>query len=325
MQIILLSGGSGKRLWPLSNNDRPKQFLKVLPSPSGRCESMVQRVYRQLGESGIGGEVTIATGESQVPLIREQLGCEVDIVREPSRRDTFPAIALSCLYLRYEKNAADDEIVAVLPIDPYCELSYFYTIQKMEQLAKRDFAEIMLMGVTPDFPSEKFGYIVPDGKTLPAKVARFVEKPPREQAVMLTGGGALWNGGVFVFKLGYMLNIVRRNVAVSSFGEALSRYGEFTKTSFDYAVVEKAESVGVVQYNGYWEDLGTWGALVDLMENPAIGKATMGEGTSGTQIINELGIPVIALGVKDLVIVASREGILVTGKSESSHLKEYVE
>lgn len=100
MQLILLSGGSGKRLWPLSNDSYSKQFLRLLPAPDGTKESMLQRVVRQIRDSGVDAEVTIATGKSQVDAISRQLGDSVDVVPEPERRDTFPAIALACLYLQ---------------------------------------------------------------------------------------------------------------------------------------------------------------------------------------------------------------------------------
>lgn len=99
MKLVLLSGGSGKRLWPLSNDSRSKQFLKVLASPAGEPESMVQRVWRQLEENGMAGSSYLATGRSQVEMIQSQLGSGVPIIVEPERRDTFPAIALTAAYL----------------------------------------------------------------------------------------------------------------------------------------------------------------------------------------------------------------------------------
>ncbi|GHU74809.1 hypothetical protein AGMMS49992_17380 [Clostridia bacterium] len=328
MQIILLSGGSGKRLWPLSSNERPKQFIKILPAPDGSYESMVQRVYRQIREASIDDPITIATGASQVPLIREQLGLDVEVVQEPSRRDTFPAIALSCLYLFYEKGISRDEIIAVQPIDPYCELYYFLTIKQMEQAARRSSAEIVLMGIAPKEPSEKYGYIVPQHEVKSnssAPVDRFVEKPNKDVADGLIKEGALWNGGVFVFKLGYMLDLVQRSVKINSFQDALDKYDRFEKTSFDYAVVEKAARVQVVKYSGFWEDLGTWGALSERISSPTIGNVMIDEENENTQIINELEIPIVALGVKNLVVVASKDGILITSREGSSGLKTYID
>ena len=328
MMIVMLSGGSGKRLWPLSCENRPKQFLKILPAPSGQYESMVQRVYRQIREAGITDSITITTGISQVSLIREQLGMEVDIVQEPTRRDTYPAIALSCVYLAYEKYISLDEVIAVLPIDPYCETGYFEIIKQMASYAQMNNEEIILMGINPTEPSEKFGYIVPKyailGNTI-APVGRFIEKPKADVAEKLIAEGALWNGGVFVFKLRYMTDIINNHIKIHSYEDVLNNYNQLTKTSFDFEVVEKAECVGVVKYTGHWQDLGTWGALSEKIKGPMIGNAMMGEGACNTQIVNELEIPIIALGVNDLVIVASKEGILVTKKENSENLKTYVD
>jgi mannose-1-phosphate guanylyltransferase len=326
MHIILLSGGSGKRLWPLSSNERPKQFIKALKAPDGSLESMVQRVYRQIQESGIHAHITIATGSSQIKLIHEQLGTDIAIAQEPERRDTFPAIALSCASL-YEKGVQPNDVVAVMPIDPYCELSYFSVIQQMGLAAYSDFADIMLMGITPTSPSEKYGYMVPDSLStnVPQRINRFVEKPSSIDAMRLIHQGAMWNGGVFVFRLKYMVDYLKENYGINSLQETYDRYSGLPKMSFDYAVVEKAKSVGMVVYDGYWEDLGTWSAMIERIDGPTIGDVRTGEGTIDTNIINELDVPIIALGVRDLVIVASKEGILVTRKEDSANLKDYVD
>lgn len=136
MQIILLSGGSGKRLWPLSNNTRSKQFIKLLTAPDGSKESMVQRVVRQLREAGICDSITVATSQSQWDVIINQLGDEIPVVTEPERRNTFPAIALASSYLAYERKCPTDEIVVVMPCDPYTEAGYFETIRKMVDAGK---------------------------------------------------------------------------------------------------------------------------------------------------------------------------------------------
>ena len=166
MQILLLSGGSGKRLWPLSNNSRSKQFIKLLNSPDGQKESMVQRVIRQLGESDLKGHVTVATSLSQADVIYNQLGEYIDVVVEPERRDTFPAIALAASYLKYEKSCADEEVVVVMPCDPFTEAGYFKVIEQMVHAVDDNVAELVLMGITPAYPSVKYGYVVPDESKL---------------------------------------------------------------------------------------------------------------------------------------------------------------
>ncbi len=125
MQLILLSGGSGKRLWPLSNNARSKQFLPLLEKENGEMESMVQRVVRQAQEANLTNDITLATNASQLDIIQNQLGERVSVVTEPERRDTFPAIALAASYLKLKKKCEDDEVVVIMPCDPYTELGIF--------------------------------------------------------------------------------------------------------------------------------------------------------------------------------------------------------
>ena len=116
MHIVLLSGGSGKRLWPLSNDVRSKQFIKMFHNEDGELESMVQRVYRQIKTADPEADITIATSRKQVSAIHNQLGDRVSVCVEPTRRDTFPAIALAVSFLHDEKNVSDDEPVIVCPI-----------------------------------------------------------------------------------------------------------------------------------------------------------------------------------------------------------------
>lgn len=328
MQIILLSGGSGKRLWPLSNNARSKQFLPLLQSPAGDSESMVQRVVRQIGESRLSGTITIATNSSQRDIIINQLGDEVDIVTEPERRDTFPAIALAAGYLSMAKKCSNDEVVVVMPCDPYTETKYFDVIADMVEAVENNAADLVLMGITPTCPSTKFGYVVPcseDAEKSILRVKRFTEKPDVQRAEALLDEGALWNGGVFAFRLGYMVNVLEKYITASSFEELHSRYGELPKISFDYEVAEKAESVAVLPFNGKWKDLGTWNSLTEELSSKAIGNVALGEQTENTHVINELGMPVFCNGVKDIVVASSPDGILVCGKEYSENIKNYVD
>ena len=324
MNIILLSGGSGKRLWPLSNEARSKQFLPLLANETGGMESMVQRVVRQIKEAGLKADITLATNSSQKDIIQNQLG-DVDMVLEPERRDTFPAIALACTYLSKEKKCHQDEVVLVMPCDPYTEPGYFQTLGKMAEAVENGVAELVLMGIKPTYPSSKYGYVVPsstDGDVL--RVKRFTEKPTEEKAVELLKDHAFWNGGVFAFKLGYLTAIVDRYLKVDAFAEAVNRYAELPKISFDYEVAEKAQSVAVVPFDGAWQDLGTWNTLTDELKQAVIGNAKLGPKAENTHVINELGIPIFVDGLKDAVVVASPDGILVCGKQETEHIKNHV-
>lgn len=328
MNIVLLSGGSGKRLWPLSNNARSKQFLPLLEKEDGTFESMVQRVVRQASESGLTKNITLATNASQLDIITNQLGDTVSVVTEPERRDTFPAIALAASYLKYAKGCADDEVVVIMPCDPYTEADYFKTIGKMVECVRQDVADLVLMGITPTYPSEKYGYVVPEASHDNDdfyNVSRFTEKPTVEVAKELLAQNAFWNGGVFAFRLGYMMAIVSKYIQSESFEDIRSRYSEFPKISFDYEVAEKANSVAVVSFSGEWKDLGTWNTLTGELHKPVIGNAVMGAHCENTHVINELQNPIYVDGLKDVVVAACPDGILVCGKEHSEEIKKAVE
>lgn len=329
MQLVLLSGGSGKRLWPLSNNARSKQFLPLLEKEDGTMESMVQRVVRQVREANLTDDITLATNASQLDIIINQLGDSVSVVTEPERRDTFPAIALASGYLKLKKGCPDDEVVVIMPCDPFTEAGYFETIGRMVKCVEADVAELVLMGITPTYPSEKYGYVVPVTDHLMAEgsmaVSKFTEKPNVERAKELLGMGALWNGGVFAFRLGYMMEIAQRYVKADSFEEMRSRYSEFPKISFDYEVAEKADSVAVLPYSGQWKDLGTWNTLTDELHHHIIGNAVMGPRCTNTHVINELQYPIYVDGMEDTVIAASPDGIIVCRKKYTEDIKKAVD
>ena len=164
LQLILLSGGSGKRLWPLSNDSRSKQFLKVLPTEknSNKHISMLQRVWQQIQKANLAEHTIVSTSKSQVDMISSQLGSDITLVIEPSRRDTYPAISLASLYLYSIKGMNPDEIVVVMPVDPYVEDEFFHHIKSLEKVVQHSNADLALVGIEPTFPSEKYGYIVPD-------------------------------------------------------------------------------------------------------------------------------------------------------------------
>ena len=337
MQLILLSGGSGKRLWPLSNDARSKQFLPLLAKPDGGMESMIQRVVRQIRDAKLTDNITFATNAVQRDSIINQLGEDVNVVTEPERRDTFPAIALAASYLAKEKKCDDDEVVVIMPCDVYTESKYFATIGKMVKAVENNVADLVLMGIAPTYPSEKFGYVVPESVTSTDlvksvtsvfnkdcfRVARFTEKPNEEKAKELLKQNAFWNGGVFAFRLGYIMNIVSQYLNTETFQETRNRYTEFPKISFDYEVAEKAESIAVVPFSGEWKDLGTWNALCEELPSTHIGNVMMGDNNVNTHAVNELGIPVFCNGLKNVIVAASPDGIMVCDKQDSEKIKDY--
>lgn len=325
MNIVLLSGGSGKRLWPLSNDIRSKQFIKIFKTKDGEYESMVQRVYHQIKQVDADASVTIATSKTQVSAIHNQLGDGVGISVEPCRRDTFPAIALSTAYLTDVMGISEEEAVVVCPVDPYVESDYFQALKELSELASKGDANLVLMGIEPTYPSEKYGYIIPESKDEVSKVSTFKEKPDEETAKDYISQGALWNGGVFAYKLKYVLQRAHELIDFTDYEDLFSKYDTLTKISFDYAVVEKEDNIQVMRFSGEWKDLGTWNTLTEAMEEPVVGEAKMNEDCKNVHVINELDVPVLCMGLKDVVVSASPEGILVSDKEQSSYIKPYVD
>ena len=325
MNIILLSGGSGKRLWPLSNDVRSKQFIKIFKKEDGLYESMVQRVYRQIKTVDTDASVVVATSKSQVSSIHNQLGDDVGICVEPCRRDTFPAIALACSYLKDVQKIDINEPVVVCPVDPYVEDDYFKALQDLSTEAVNSSSNLVLMGIEPTYPSEKYGYIIPSDKEKVSKVLSFKEKPTKEVAEEYIKKGALWNGGVFAFKLKYVLEKAHELIDFTDYDDLFSKYDSLTKISFDYAVVEHEKEIEVIRFKGMWKDLGTWNTLTEAMEENIVGKGELNDTCKNVHIINEMDTPILAMGLHDVVISASPEGIIVSDKEQSSYIKPFVD
>lgn len=325
MNIILLSGGSGKRLWPLSNDVRSKQFIKLFKDPDGNHESMVQRVYRQIKTVDKDATVTIATSKSQVSAIHNQLGEDVSVCVEPMRRDTFPAIALAALFLHDEEGISENESVVVCPVDPYVDDSYYEAVKKLGELAKEGDSNLTLMGIEPTYSSEKYGYIIPASKESVSPVKEFKEKPDTATAEKYIEQGALWNAGVFAFKLSYLLSKSHEMIDFTDYRDLYAKYSTLTKISFDYAVVEKEPKISVLRYSGRWKDVGTWNMMAEVMSEPSIGNVMLDETCNGVNAVNELDIPILVMGAKDMIVAASGDGILVADKEQSGYMKPYVE
>lgn len=325
MNIVLLSGGSGKRLWPLSNDIRSKQFIKIFKDADGELESMVQRVYRQIKKVDSDATVTIATSRTQVSAIHNQFGEDVGISVEPARRDTFPAIALATAYLVDVMNIDPEESVVVCPVDPYVNDDYFEALKRLSDQADKGEANLVLMGIEPTYPSEKYGYIIPESEEQTSSVMTFKEKPTAEIAQQYIDQGALWNGGVFAYKLKYVLDKAHELMDFVDYQDLYDKYETLNKISFDYAVVEHEDKIQVQRFAGDWKDLGTWNTLTEAMEDNVVGKGVLNDTCNGVHIVNEMDVPILAMGLHDVVISASPDGILVSDKEQSSYIKPYVD
>jgi mannose-1-phosphate guanylyltransferase len=325
MNFILLSGGSGTRLWPLSNEQRPKQFLPVFKNEDGQSISMLQNLWGKLEKRGLQSSAIIATSASQRELVLEQLGRDVDLVLEPHRRDTFPAILLSVAYLYSHRCISRDEPVAVMPVDSSVDDSFYDVLLRLPEVLDEAEVNVALMGVRPTCPSGKYGYMIPNGSGGNSRfltIREFHEKPARPDAIRYIEQGALWNCGVFCFRAGFLLDMLTSMGLPDTYEELLMAYSDLENQSFDYAVVEREERIGALVYEGPWRDLGTWCELTKELGDSVTGAGYIDEGSENVHIINELEKPVLVLGLSDVVVAASKEGILVTSKEASSRLKE---
>ena len=320
MQIVLLSGGSGQRLWPLSNEIRSKQFLKIFSGD----ESMLQRTLKQIRRTCEGAPVTIATAKKQEMLLKKYLGEDFDLAIEPCRRNTFPAIALTASYLHDVKGVGTNEAVVVCPVDPYVDDNFFANFPKLAAQIS-DEAPLVLIGIEPTYPSEKYGYIIPETKENVSRVKMFKEKPNAVDAQKFIDAGGLWNGGVFAFKVGYLLNKAQKLLGTSSHAELKENYAALKSISFDYAVVEHEQNIKVVRYVGEWKDIGTWNTLTEVLDSNFIGQVQANETCENLHVINNGDVPIICMGLKDAVVAASPDGILISDKVQSSYIKPFVE
>ncbi len=286
---------------------------------------MVQRVYNQIRKVDADATVTIATSKTQVSAIHNQLGEDVGISIEPCRRDTFPAIALATAYLHDVQGISEEESVVVCPVDPYVNEDYFAALKELGRLAQTGDASLVLMGIEPTYPSEKYGYIIPADKGQVSRVSTFKEKPDVKTAEEYIKKGALWNGGVFAYKLKYVLDKAHELLDFTDYQDLFGKYETLEKISFDYAVVEKEKNIQVMRFAGEWKDLGTWNTLTEAMEEASIGEAILNDQCENVHVINELDVPVLCMGLKDVVVSASPEGILVSDKEQSSYIKPYVD
>lgn len=325
MNIILLSGGSGKRLWPLSNDVRSKQFIKLFKDEDGNFESMVQRMYHSIQKIDKDAKITIATSKTQVSELVHQLGDDINISIEPCRRDTFPAIALATSYLHDVMGVDENEAVVVCPVDPYVEDDYFRALDSLYELAEKGDANLTLMGMEPTYPSEKYGYIIPENKNNVSPVVQFKEKPTEEVAKDYIKQGALWNAGIFAFKIGYVLKRAHELIDFTDYYDLFKKYAGVRKISFDYAVVEHEPSIQVMRFSGEWKDLGTWSTLTESMHDNTIGNVTYNDTCKNVKAINSLDIPVLCMGLQNLIIASSPDGILITTPQDSSKIKPIVE
>lgn len=326
MKMILLCGGGGKRLWPISNNVHSKQFIQLFDDGNGHYQSMLERVFAEIRSIDPNMQVTIASGRIQTEEVRSQLGYDVNMTEEPSRRDTFPAISLAASYLKDHDKVDPSEPIVIFPVDSYADHSFYETLFRLGEVVESGRSNLVLMGIEPTEPSEKFGYIIPASDDPISDVKEFKEKPDRETAKhYIEDLHALWNAGVFACRLDYLLKRAERVFGNSSYNYLVQHYPELKAISFDYAVAERESSISVVRYEGVWNDAGTWNSVAELLNNKPQGQVVMDDQCENTLIVNHLDLPVLAMGTKNLIVAVGRDGILVSDKDSVTSLKNNVD
>lgn len=325
--VVLLSGGSGSRLWPLSNGPRAKQFLGVLRDEQGDPVSMAQRSFRMLQSAPLDHDFAVITCAQQADSLREQVEGDYELVIEPQQRDTAAAVMLAATYLADVQDASMSDIVIVTPIDAYAGAGYYRRLSDLDRAARLGEADVVLLGVEPTEPNERYGYVVPATPTGDVRpVRRFVEKPSEQEAAALIAQGALWNCGVFACRLGWLLTLVKAYApGDASYEGLLSEYDALPQVTFDSLIMEGSQSSAVVAYSGEWKDLGTWEALADEMAEPVSGRVVGIETCTNTHVVNESGLPLVVAGLSDVMVVATADGLLVADKDASQSIKPLVE
>lgn len=327
MRVVVLSGGSGKRLWPLSNETRTKLFLKLLPREDGSRESMIQRVCRQLDTAGLLPHTTIVANKSQVELIQNQVGDHISILAEPFKRGTFFSVCLAASYYYAKQQLGMDEKICVIPADLFVEAEFYNVLRQLPDILEQSSSELALIGTVPNRPSNQYGYIVPaeSDEQNYYHVSQFVEKPDKKTAASLIRNHALWNCGTFGFSLSFILSHMKKKGLPLHDDGLLERYESFPVTSFDEEVAEKTSRSVVVPYNKTWKDLGDWRVLSNYLGSHIIGQGQVSGDSIDTHLINELQCPIYVIGMSNVIVAASPDGILIADKDQSNQIKSLLQ
>lgn len=288
---------------------------------------MMQRVWRQLKEVDLQKHTYIAVNKVQIESIHNQLGNDIRLIIEPERKDTFPAISLAAAYLHSVEKVEQNEVIIVLPVDHFVECDFFRVLADLEKTLHHSNADILLLGVSPSEPSEKYGYIIPEelDNCSCQKVKYFVEKPDKNTAEKLIKNNALWNCGVFAFKLKFLIDLIKTKGYSIEFDKLTGQYNQLPSMSFDFEVLEKCQNIIVKPFKGHWRDLGTWSDFTQVMETNIKGRGIVSGDSTNVHLINELNIPVVINGLSNVVLAASPDGILVSHKEKSSAVKPLVQ
>ncbi len=326
---VILAGGAGTRLWPLSTIARPKHLLPLLGE-----RSLFEQTLERFGEH-FEAPIIVANRAQEAELM-SLAGSSATVILEPCKRDSAAAIALAA------EAAHEDELLLVCPSDHHIgDVAAFHTAIGIAREAA-DIGRIVTFGIEPDHPATGFGYIEAREGEGVRPVARFVEKPPLERAqAMLNAGGHYWNAGIFLASAGTWRGELKRHAPaiLEAAAEGLARaerdgsvirvdeaaFSGAPAKSIDYAVMEHSELVSVVPVSMGWSDIGSWQALVEASAKDEAGNALASDVLAidcRDTLVRSNGPKVAAIGVEGLVIVATAEAVLVMRPEDAQKVRE---
>jgi len=340
IQPVILCGGSGTRLWPLSRKSFPKQFVPLVGSKS-LLQLTLERVA-QLGSHAASKVMCVAAEEHRFLVVEAMQVAKVSglVILEPAARNTAAAMALAALA------AQPDQLLLFCPADHHIpDAKAFAALVEQGEAAARQGA-IVTFGVVPSFPSTAYGYIQqgaprPDGSHT---VARFIEKPAVNQAqALILQGDVLWNAGIFLCQAETLLKALQQHapdilancqqaMAGAAHDQTFIRpeqqaFSACRADSIDYAVMEHHADVAVVPFSGAWSDVGSWNAVADLTASDQHGNRVEGQGLAieaSQTFIHAPHRPVVALGTHDLLIIDTPDALLVASRSHAESVKTVV-
>lgn len=303
MKIVLLAGGKGTRLWPATTNDIPKQFLRIFDN-----NTMIEKIYNQLCNIYDKEDIYISTNNEYKKSIKKIITNFNNFIIEPNSNGTYSAILNISAYFKYKEKVKNNEAICILPIDLNVNPDFFEIINEAA-IKINNTNSICLIGVTPTFPSEHYGYIIHNN----SEVKEFREKPNKIEALELMTQNALWNTGIVVTNLGKLYTHLNK-YKFNNYEDFIDRYMEITKGSFDVNVLEKEKKLLVANSKCKWSDIGLWENLAPILSN---------NDAYNTNIINFEDKKIINEGIINAIIINSNEGLKLIKKKNNITIKNW--